>query len=379
MTNIPFGKPMIGDAERAAMEDVLQGTILTHGPKCAEFETSFANYIGVKHAITTSNCTTALHLGLIACGVRAGDEVIVPAMTHVATAHAVEHCGAVPVFVDVEIETGCINPELIQRKITQKTKAILVVHFIGLPCDMDRINAVAEQYNIPVIEDSATALGATYNDKSAGSLGKLGCFSFYPTKHITSLEGGMLTTDDDDVAAQVRSKRAFGYDKTLGERQIAGVYDIKSLGWNYRMSEGHAAVGHEQLKRFPDFLKRRKENAERLISVLNNIAGLSVIPLTYKQSQSSWYCVNMMVSDLLGKSRNELVGLLNAEGIGTSVHYPVALPLSKYYSQKYPVSDGEYLQAQHLAANTISLPCGPHVSNVDIEMMIEKIHKIAYS
>lgn len=376
MINIPFGKPLIGDDERAAMAEVLHGTILTHGPKCSHFENSFAEYIGVKHAITTSNCTTAIHLGLIACGVGFGDEVIVPAMTHVATAHAVEHCGAVPIFVDVNIETGCINAQLIEEKITKKTKAIVVVHFIGLPCDMEGINAVANHYNIPVIEDSATALGATYNNKFAGSLGKLGCFSFYPTKHITSLEGGMLTTDDDDVAEKVRSQRAFGYDKGLGERLISGVYDIKSLGWNYRMSEGHAAIGYVQLKRLGSFLERRQKNAERLVKELIQIAGLSVMPLTHMVSNSSWYCVNIVVLNELGMSRNKLAAQLNAQGIGTSVHYPVALPLSKYYSQKYPVSENEFLQAHHLAENTISLPCGPHVSDSDNDAMIEIIHKI---
>ena len=367
---------MIDGVERDAMTAVLQGTILTHGPKCAEFETAFADFVGVKHAISTSNCTTAIHLGLIACGVGRGDEVIVPAMTHVATAHAVEHCGAVPVFVDIDIETGCIDPKLIEEKITQKTKVIIVVHFIGLPCDMASINAVAEKYNIDVIEDSATALGSKHNDKLAGSLGKLGCFSFYPTKHITSLEGGMLTTDDDQVAAKVRSQRAFGYDKGLGERKIAGVYDIASLGWNYRMSEGHAAVGHVQLMKLPNFLRLRKKNAERLVAELCKISGLSVMPLAHKQSYSSWYCVNLMVSEKLTKTRNELVGRLNAEGIGTSVHYPVALPHSKYYFQKYPIDRGKFPQAQHLAANTISLPCGPHVSDQNIEQIIEKMNEI---
>jgi perosamine synthetase len=227
--NIPFARPMLSDAERSAVNDVMNGTILTHGPNCSNFESNFADYVGAEHAVTTSNCTTALHLGLTSLGVGVSDEVIVPAMTHVASAHAVEHCGAVPIFVDIDIETGCIDPKLIEEKNHAKTKIIIVVHFIGLPCDMASINAVAEKYNIDVIEDSATALGAKYNNKFAGSLGKLGCFSFYPTKHITSLEGGMLTTDDDHVAAKVRSQRAFGYDKGLGERQIAGVYDIASL------------------------------------------------------------------------------------------------------------------------------------------------------
>ena len=186
----------------------------------------------------------------------------------------------------------------------------------------------------------------------------------------------MLTTDDDRVAAKVRSQRAFGYDKGLGERKIAGVYDIASLGWNYRMSEGHAAVGHVQLTKLPDFLHLRKKNAERLVEELCKISGLSVMPLAHKQSHSSWYCVNLMVSEKLTKSRNQLVGLLNAEGIGTSVHYPVALPHSKYYSQKYPTGGDKFPLAQHLAANTISLPCGPHVSDHDIEQIIEKINEI---
>ena len=156
---------------------------------------------------------------------------------------------------------------------------------------MASINAIAGKYNIDVIEDSATALGSMFNNKFAGSCGKLGCFSFYPTKHITSLEGGMLTTDDDQVAARVRSQRAFGYDK-VWEKENPGVYDIASLGWNYRMSEGHAAVGHVQLMRLPNFLRQRKKNAEQLVAELCKISGLSVMPLVHNQSQSSWYCVN---------------------------------------------------------------------------------------
>ena len=281
-----------------------------------------------------------------------------------------------PIFVDIDIETGCIDPKLIEEKITEKTKVIIVVHFIGLPCDMASINAVAEKYNIDVIEDSATALGAKHNNKFAGSLGKLGCFSFYPTKHITSLEGGMLTTDDDHVAAKVRSQRAFGYDKGLGERQIAGVYDIASLGWNYRMSEGHAAVGNVQLMKLPDFLEQRKKNAERLVAELCKISGLSVMPLVHKQSHSSWYCVNIMVSEKLTKSRNELVGLLNAEGIGTSVHYPVALPHSKYYFQKYPIAKANFHRRNTWPQTQYRFPVGRMFQTKISSKIIEKMNEI---
>ncbi len=370
---IPFAKPMIGEQERAAIDDVLQGTILTHGPRCSAFEQAFADFVGVKHAVTTSNCTTAIHLGLVACGIEPGDEVIVPAMTHVATAHAVEHCGAYPIFVDVDELTGCIDPNLIEAKVSRRTKAIIVVHFVGLPCDMDRINHIAQKYNIPVIEDAATALGATYQNKQAGSLAKIGCFSFYPTKHITSLEGGMLTTDDDAIADQVRSQRAFGYDRGLNDRKIPGIYDIKSLGWNYRMSEGHAAVGLVQLNRLPAFLGLRRTNAESLVSALTAVDGLFVHPLVTAKSRSSWYCVNIQIMNGSGKVRDEVALELNAEGIGTSVHYPVALPLSNFYFDKYPCSSDEFANANALAKQTISIPCGPHLNATDVDYIIKKV------
>ena len=373
---IPFAKPMIGDEERAAMDEVLKGTILTHGPRCSAFERAFAEFIGVKHAITTSNCTTAIHLGLVACGIKPGDEVIVPAMTHVATAHAVEHCGAFPVFVDVDELTGCIDPTLIESKISVKTKAIIVVHFVGLPCDMDSINDIAQKYGIAVIEDAATALGATYQNKQAGSLAKLGCFSFYPTKHITALEGGMLTTDDDAIAEQVRSQRAFGYDRGLNERKIPGIYDIKSLGWNYRMSEGHAAVGLVQLGKLPQFLGSRQKNAERLVDAIKNYDGIFIHPHLHGKSKISWYCVNMQILKGYGRDRNEVIKLLNAEGVGTSVHYPVALPFSKYYRGKNSSLSQSYNNAKRIAAQTISVPCGPHLSDKDIDFIIDKINVV---
>ena len=364
---------MLSDAERFAVDHVMRGTILTHGQNCADFESSFADYVGAKHAISTSNCTTAIHLGLTALGVSSADEVIVPAMTHVASAHAVEHCGAVPVFVDVDGVTGCINPDLIESKINKKTKAIIAVHFVGLPCEMDRIRKIAREHNIAIVEDSATALGSVYGDQKAGVLGDLGCFSFYPTKHITSMEGGMLTTNDDKIASAVRSARAFGYDRGLQERKLPGIYDIADLGWNYRMSEGHAAVGRVQLTKIESFLRKRKNNAEHLYNALAQITELFVHPFQHAKSQSSWYCVNMQVTDKSPKTRNEMIEFLNARGVGTSVHYPVPLPLSKYYAAKYPNGYDNYPEAKKIAENTISLPCGPHLTPSDVDYVIDTI------
>ncbi len=335
LINIPFGSPMISKKDKEQVLDVLNGHMLTHGPKCEEFESKFADYIGVKHAITTSNCTTAIHLGLVANEIKAGDEVIVPAMTHVATAHAVEHCGAKPIFVDVDIETGCINPELIEAKITKKTKAIIVVHFVGLPCDMEKILVIASKFNLRVIEDSATALGAFIDRKQTGTFGDVGCFSFYPTKHITSFEGGMLTTNNDIIAKKVKTHKAFGYNKNLKDRLIPGIYDIDNIGWNYRMSEGHAALGLSQLSRLDYFLSCRRKSANIIEDKIHNLNRLSYIPFVSKKRKSSWYCINIMIEKDFKISRNNIIKKLNDLGIGTSVHYPVALPNSIYYSSKY--------------------------------------------
>lgn len=343
---------------------VLSGSILTHGPQCAAFEARFAQEVGVRHAVTMSNCTTALHLAIEAHDIGPGDEVIVPAMTHVATAHAVEHAGARPVFADIDPATGNVAAARIAAAVTPRTKAIMVVHYLGLPCDMDAIASAAG--GLPVIEDCATALGASYKGRKPGGLAAAGCFSFYPAKHITTLEGGMLTTDDDRIAERVRKQRAFGYDKNLGERSIPGVYDIAMLGWNYRMSEGHAAVGLCQMDRLAGFMERRRANADTLISYLSRASGTYVFPLRHGESESGRYCVNVTLPREGGPDRAELIRRLNADGVGTSVHYPVALPLSKYYREKYGARPGDFPEAEWVASRTISLPCGPHLDESDM-------------
>ncbi len=194
--SIPFARPILDEKERKLVSEVLSGYILTHGPNNEKFELDFAKLIGVKYAISTSSCTAAIQLCLMAKDIGAGDEVIVPAMTHVATAHAVEHLGAKPVFIDVEKNTGNIDAEKIRENINENTRAIIPVHYLGLTCDMEKINSIANEYGLYVIEDCALALGGSFKGKAAGSLGLGGCFSFYPSKHITTLEGGFVTTND---------------------------------------------------------------------------------------------------------------------------------------------------------------------------------------
>lgn len=369
---VPFGRPNIGDSERAAVVAVLSGPILTHGPKGQEFERRFADYTGTAQAVTTSNCTTALHLALLALDIGAGDEVIVPAMTHVATAHAAEHCLAKPVFVDVDPNTGNIDPARVAQAITAKTRAIMVVHYVGLPCDMAAIQAIAKDKGIPVVEDCAAALGGTFAGQHVGSFGAAGCFSFYPTKHITTMEGGMLVSNDVVLAERVRKQRAFGYSKGLDERKVPGVYDVDILGHNFRMSEASSAIGVCQMDRLPDFLARRHDNAAVLRAGLAECEGLTVLPARYGDAVSADFCVNVVLDDGVRIDRDALLLALQEAGVGTSVHYPVALPLSVYYAKRYGGRHEDFPVANRLATRGLSLPCAPHVKSDDAAYIVER-------
>ena len=265
---IPFGKPIIEQEEKKAVQEVLESPILVHGPKALDFEESFKNFTNANEAISVSSCTAGMHLIYFTLGIGPGDEVIVPAQTHVATAHAVELVGAKAVFVDVSSETGNIDPNLVRKAVTKNTKAIAVVHYLGVPAKMNEINKIADEYGLFVLEDCALSPGAKFQNIHTGLLGDAGVFSFYPIKHITTAEGGMIILKDKKLANKLRLTKAFGIDRTHGERKIAGIYDSVELGFNYRMSEIHAAIGIEQLKKLPKFLIERKQNYELLKSCL---------------------------------------------------------------------------------------------------------------
>lgn len=365
--NIPFGRPMLGDEEIAAATAVLRGTQLVHGAVCHDFETRFAAYIGAHFATSVSSCTAGLHLALFSAGIGPGDKVVVPAMSHVATAHAVEYCGATPVFVDVEPDTGNIDTEALAAALTAGAKAAMVVHYLGLPADMDRILAATRATGAFVVEDCALAVDATYGDRKVGAFGRAGSFSFYPVKHMTTLEGGMVTTDHEDVHAAIAKQKAFGYDRTPAQRTKPGVYDVDALGFNYRMNELQAAVGIAQLDRLPRFQAARARNFAILFDILSGIEGVTVMPATKGKARSSHYCLNAVLPADGSIDRDRVVGHLKAAGIGTSVHYPCAIPLFGYYRGKYGYRDGQFPVAEWLAAQTISLPVGPHLADGDAE------------
>lgn len=374
---IPFGKPQLDDTVFDAVRDVLESGMLVHGKVTPAFEAAFAARIGAKHAIALSSCTAGLHLTLFVRGIGPGDRVAVPAMTHVATAHSVELVGAEPVFIDVDPNTGNMDPAKLEE-VDGPLAAIMPVHYLGLPCEMDRIQTVADAKGAFVLEDCALAVDATWDGRKAGTIGLAGSFSFYPVKHMTSIEGGMVTTNDDDLADTLRKRRAFGYNRALGERTRPGIYDVDALGMNYRMSDVEAAVGLAQLNRLDEFQAARSANDAVLRDALSDLDGLTIFPDRTAKAMSAHYCLNAVLPRDGSKSRDRIVDTLKDQWIGSSVHYPGPVPLFTYYQQKYGYKAGDFPVAEWLAGQTISLPVGPHLGEDGASRVADAFRK-AYS
>jgi perosamine synthetase len=361
---------MIGDAERQAAMNVLMGHQLVHGPVAKRFEAEFTRYIGGGAATTVSSCTAALHLAYFHFGIGTGDEVIVPAQTHVATAHAVEFTGAVPVFVDADAATGNIAIDEIEFHITERTRAICVVHYLGLPVDMDCVNAIAKRHNLFVVEDCALALGSYYKGVHAGLLGDVGCFSFYPVKHITTGEGGMMTARENQIIRRIERQKAFGVDRTAAERKVPGIYDVTMLGYNYRLNEVGAAIGIEQLKRLDGFLAQRARNSAALRRELLEVDEVSLLDSGSGDFGHSHYCVAVILDDRVARQRGSIIAEMNAAGVGTSVYYPQAVPHMSYYRHKYDTWPGAFPNASRISNQSIALTVGPHVDEDDMHYTV---------
>ncbi|MBN1106863.1 MAG: DegT/DnrJ/EryC1/StrS family aminotransferase [Deltaproteobacteria bacterium] len=366
---------MIGEEERRAVAEVLDGPILVHGPRATEFEKAFAAFTGAAHAVSVSSCTAALHLAYFYLGIGPGDEVIVPAQTHTATAHAVELCGAKPVFVDSEGETGNIDIEEMKEKISDKTKAISVVHYLGMPVDMSRVCETAKQRGLFVVEDCALAIGTYFHGIHAGLHGDVGCFSFYPVKHMTTAEGGMLVTKEKRIAERIARQKAFGVDRHMGERKIPGVYDVTMLGFNYRMNEIQAALGTEQLKKMDAFLEKRKENYMALSRGVAGIEEAAQFQSSQGEYESSYYCHSVRLKKNVAGRRFEIVDSLKAQGVGTSVYYPKPVPHMTYYRDKYGYGEDSFPVAASISYGSIALPVGPHLTVEDMAYMVDALKK----
>ncbi len=350
---IPIAKPLIGAEEKKAVLEVLESGMLAQGKKVEEFERAFASFLGVKQAIATSNGTTALHAALLANGIGSGDEVITTPFTFIATANAIKMAGATPVFVDIEESTFNIDPHQIEEAITSKTRAILPVHLFGLPADMKAIEKIAEKHGLPIIEDACQAHGATIEGKHVGSFGT-GCFSFYATKNMTTGEGGMITTNDEGIAAKLRKIISHG-----SERR----YYHEMLGYNYRMTEIAAAIGLEQLKKLPAFIEQRQRNAQFLSEALSSSVS---VPLVTDGHVFHQYTIRV-------KNRENVIKALEKEGISSSVFYPVPIHqqalYSEYHHLRFPV-------AEQAAEEVLSIPVHPALREEDLQKITRTFQQV---
>jgi len=371
-----FGKPEIKDEEINEVASVLKSGWIGTGPKTQLFEKEFAEYIGVKHALALSSCTAGLHLALLVHGIGREDEVITTTFTFAATANAIHCAGAVPVFADINPFSFNISPESVKEKITRKTKAIIPVHFSGRPCDMRSLEEIAKENGIAIIEDAAHALGAEYGGRKIGNLGNLTSFSFYPNKTITSIKGGMLTTDDDELARQIKILSNQGLSSTAYERhRNDNAYEICVPGFEYSMTDVQAAVGLPQLKRLEYNLKKREK-----ICMLYNDAfkglPLDTPEIIGNNQMHSYHLYNILLHlDEMSISRDNFKQALEAENIGSGVHY-IPLHLHKFYRDHYGYKKGDFPCAEHAGERILSLPLSHALGSDDIEDVVNGVTKI---
>jgi dTDP-4-amino-4,6-dideoxygalactose transaminase len=356
---IPISKPFIGDAEKQAVLEVLESGMLAQGPRVAEFERRWAQLCGVKHAIATANGTSALHVALLAHGIGAGDEVITSPFTFAASANAILYAGAKPVFVDIDARTFNIDPSRIEAAITPRTRAIMPVHLFGLTCDMDPIMDIARRHHLIVVEDAAQAVGAEYHGRRAGSFGT-GCFSLYATKNVMTGEGGMITTDDDEIDRQARLLRNHG---------MAQRYHHDILGFNLRMTDMQAALGVAQLDRLEDFTAKRRANAAYFTAHIESVATPEMPP----GYSHVWHQYTVRIDK--SRDRDAAVRQLTAAGVGTGVFYPI--PANR---QKHIIElglDGNATPASDQAAREVlSLPVHPLVSAADLDVIVAAVNRL---
>jgi len=366
---VPYFVPWINNEDKRAVLKSLNQRWLTNGPMLKKFENKFQNYIGTNYAIGCSSATHALHLVMRSLGIKKNTEVIVPTLTFAATSDVVSYCGGTPVFADVDYETFNILPKEIENKISNKTKAIIVVHYGGQSCDMDQILRISKKYNIPVIEDCAHALGSSYKLKNCGNLGQAGCFSFYPTKIITTGEGGMITTNDKNIWSKSLLLRSHGMTKTPVEREIESKwkYDIKEMGFNYRLDEIRSSLGISQLKRLSQINKRRIKIADEYTKRISEIKGL--IPPTIKKNRNHiFHLYTIKVNSEYHLTRNELFQNLSKKGIGSSVQY-YPLHLMSYNKTKNN-KKRDFPNSNRLKDQLLSLPIFPTMTKKQINYVV---------
>jgi dTDP-4-amino-4,6-dideoxygalactose transaminase len=367
---VPLFDLNYGEKESKAVLRVLRSKWLTMGEETELFEREFASYIGVKHAIAVSSCTTALHLANIAVGVQTGDEVICPSLTFVATSNSILYASAKPVFADVaSMENWTISSQDIEKKITKKTKAVIVMHYAGFACEMNNIKRIAAKHKLKIIEDAAHALGSEYGNRKLGSIGDVSCFSFFTNKNISTGEGGMICTDNDEYAHEIKLMRSHGMTSLTLDRHKGNVfkYDVVKLGFNYRIGEIQAALGRVQLQKLQDGNKKRIAAADiykRRLSIHKKIK----CPFTDRLEGFNYHIFPVLLSPDI--DRDDFMKYLREQGIQTSIHYT---PVHTFSYYKKIIKNSCYPLTEEIGAHVMTLPIYPTIKEEQIDFVLGHI------
>jgi perosamine synthetase len=373
---IPYGHQWIDKEDIREVISVLKSDWLTQGPKVKEFEESLCKHTGARYAVAVSSGAAALHIACLAAEIKPGDEVITSPITFVASANCILYCNGTPVFVDILQDTVNIDPKKIKQKISQKTKAIIPVHFAGHPCDLEEIKLIAEEYNLLVIEDAAHALGADYKNSRIGSCkySDMTIFSFHPVKHITTGEGGAVLTNNADLYERLLMFRNHGITKDknkMANFEGPWYYEMQKLGFNYRLSDLHCAIGISQLKRLEKFIERRRELVDIYTKELSGIDEI-ILPVEKSYVKSSWHIYYIRLKD--SNKRKIIFEKLLKSNIGVQVHY-IPVHLQPYYRKSFGYKAGDFPIAEKYYNSTITLPLFPKIKNNEIQYVINILKK----
>lgn len=372
---LPYGRHEVDEADIQAVVEVLRGDWLTNGPTVRRFEEAFAERVGAGFAVALSSGTAALHAAVHVAGIQPGDEVITSPLTFLASANCILYCGGTPIFADVDPETLNLDPVATEAALTARTRVILPIHFAGLPCAMDRIHAVARSRNLTVIEDAAHALGAAIGGRPVGGLSGFTTFSFHPVKHITTGEGGMVTTNDADLAERLRRFRNHGIEREVRQRQATWRQDMVTFGANYRLTDLQSALGLSQLRRLDASLKRREEIAARYHAAFAAMPEVRLAP-TQLGNRHAWHIYPLRLDrDRLREDRETIFQALRAENIGVMVHY-LPVHLHPYYQERFGTRRGMCPAAEAAADQLLTLPLFPRMTDGDAADVIAAVGKV---
>lgn len=374
---LPYGGQTVDQDDIDAVVEVLKSDYLTTGPRVDEFEQAFADAVGAEEGVAVSNGTAALHAAVYAAGIGPGDEVIVTPMTFAASANCVVYQGGAPVFADVLPDTLLIDPAQVETRVTSNTRAIIAVDYTGQPCDYDALKAIADQKDLVLIADACHAPGATYKERPVGSLADLSIFSFHPVKHITTGEGGMITTDNPELAQRMRIFRNHGITADYHQREEQGswFYEMVDLGYNYRLSDLQCALGVTQLNKLSGWIKRRREIAECYDEAFAKLEAVG--PLSTRKGVSHAYHLYVVQLDLeqLRVDRAQIFAALLAEGIGVNVHY-IPVHLHPFYRKRFDTGPGLCPVAEAAYERLITLPMFPGMDDEDVKDVIIAARKV---